>query len=69
MNHSPWYVDQVASYERQRIRDDMKQIRLAQKAKKAQKLDAAASGSQPAALRVIRHATLAVTEAVLAMLA
>jgi hypothetical protein len=69
MNHNPWYVDNAASYERQRIRDDMRQIRLEQQALKAQTRAEKPSGLQPAALRTLKHATLVVTEAVMAILA
>jgi hypothetical protein len=69
MNHNPWYVDNAASYERQRIRDDMRQIRLEQQAMKAQTRAQKPVRSQPAALRALKHATLVVTEAVMAILA
>ena len=69
MNHNPWYVDNTASYERQRIRDDMRQIRLEQKALKARVRAAKPAGSQPATLGTLRRATLAVTEAVMSILA
>ena len=69
MNHNPWYVDNTASYERQRIRDDMRQIRLEQKALKARVRAEKPAGSQPAALGTLRRATLAVTEAVMSILA
>src|SRR5574340_1121566 len=36
MNMNPWYVDNAAQYERQRIRAEMKQIRLEESAKRAQ---------------------------------
>ena len=69
MNHNPWYVDNTASYERQRIRDDMRQIRLEQKALKARVRAEKPAGSQPATLGTLRRATLAVTEAVMSILA
>jgi hypothetical protein len=69
MNHNPWYVDNTASYERQRIRDDMRQIRLEQKALKARVRAEKPAGWQPAALGTLRRATLAVTEAVMSILA
>jgi hypothetical protein len=69
MNHNPWYVDYAAHFEQQRIRDDMRQIRLEQKALKSQVRAEKPAGQQPAALRSLRNATLAVTEAVLSILA
>ena len=69
MNHNPWYVAQAASYERQRIRDDMKQIRLAQKALKAETRKASPSQPQPIALKTLKHATVAVAETILGMFA
>ena len=35
MNQNPWYVDGMAQYERDRIRSELKQIRLEEKAMKA----------------------------------
>jgi hypothetical protein len=69
MNHNAWYVENTAGYERQRIRDDMRQIRLEQKAMKARVRAEKPAGSQPAALRTLKHATLALTEAVMSILA
>ena len=69
MNHSPWYVDHAADYERQRIREDMKQIRLEQRAMKAEARTAESSQPKPSAWRAFKHATLVVAQAILAMFA
>jgi hypothetical protein len=69
VNNSPWYVQTGADHERQRIRDDMKQIRLEQKAMKAGTATAPSPRSRPMALRAIRLATLAVVQAFLGMFA
>ena len=69
MNHSPWYVDHTANYERQRIQDDMRQIRLEQKAMKARVRVEERAGSRPTVLRTFKHATLVVTHAILALFA
>ena len=68
MNHSPWYVQHTAEYEQQRIRDDMKQIRLEQKALKAETHKASRPGPQTSAWRAVRHTAAVVTQAILAML-
>ncbi|MFN2121494.1 MAG: hypothetical protein ACK2T0_13985 [Anaerolineales bacterium] len=69
MNHNPWYVDNAADYERQRIRDDMRQIRLEQKALKAEARKSASSRTQPSVVRTVKHATLAVAQAVITLFA
>lgn len=35
MNMNPWQVENMAQYERDRIRDEVRQLRLEQKARKA----------------------------------
>jgi hypothetical protein len=35
MNQNPWYLERMGEYERDRIRDEMKQIRLEEEAMKA----------------------------------
>jgi hypothetical protein len=35
MNQNPWYVDGLAEYERDRVRREVRQIRLEEKAMKA----------------------------------
>jgi hypothetical protein len=40
MNNNPWLVDGLADYERDRIRGELKQIRLAEKALKATQMEA-----------------------------
>jgi hypothetical protein len=67
MNYSPWHVEHTANYQRQRILDDMRQIRLEQTAMKAADREAMSSRSKATALQAVRHATLAVAEAVLSM--
>jgi hypothetical protein len=69
MNHNLCHVDHTAHYERHRIRDDMRQIRLEQRATKVQDQTARSSRSQPVALQVVRHAALALAQAVLGMFA
>ena len=69
MNHNSWYVDNVADYERQRIRDDMRQIRLEQKALKADARKTTSSRTQSGFVRTFKHATLAVAHAVITLFA
>jgi hypothetical protein len=39
MNQNPWYVDGLAAYERERVRSEMKQIRLEEAARKTSDLE------------------------------
>ena len=39
MNQNPWYVDGLAAYERDRVRSEMKQIRLEEAAMKTSDLE------------------------------
>lgn len=43
MNNNPWLVDGLADYERDRIRHELKEIRLAEKAMKATQVEAKTS--------------------------
>ncbi len=65
---NPWLVEQEAKYRRQQIRDDLKQIRLAQKALRPDPSPAhpARSGRAPAGL--LRRATRVLAQAILAMM-
>jgi hypothetical protein len=68
MNHNPWYVNNTASYERQRTQDEMREIRLQQKAMKAANRKGAPSPSQMAGFRAFRRSTLLVARALLTIL-
>ena len=68
MNDNPWYVNNTANYERQRARDEMRQIRLQQKAMKAANAQRASSRTQPTFLRTFRHTTLLMARAVITIL-
>ena len=46
MNQNPWYVDGLAAYERDRVRSEMKQIRLEEAAMKAGDLEQAKGKSR-----------------------
>ena len=50
MNQNPWYLERLAEYERDRIQRDIKQIRLEQKAMKANSREAKTGKA-----RVYRH--------------
>lgn len=43
MNNNPWIVESMAEYERDRIRHELKQIRLEEKARKASQVEAKTS--------------------------
>ena len=64
MIHNPWYVGNDARYEHRRIEDEMRQIRLGHHALKARN----SARKQPAFVRVVRHATLVMAKAVMAIL-
>jgi hypothetical protein len=68
MNHNPWYVNNTASYERQRTQDEMREIRLQQKAMKAANRSRAASPSQMAGVSAFSRTTLLVARALLTIL-
>ena len=68
MIHNPWYVDNTANYYRQQVQDEMRQVRLEEKAIKAQNLNAASSRSQPSVLRTMRRATMVLARAVVVIL-
>ena len=68
MNDNPWYVNNTADYERRRTQDEMRQIRLQQKAVKAANPGRASSRSQPNVMRTFRHATLLMAKAVMTIL-
>ena len=38
MNQNPWYVDGLAAYERERVRSELKQIRMEEEAMNANNL-------------------------------
>jgi hypothetical protein len=61
MNNNPWIVDAMADYERDRIRRELKQIRLEEKALKASQIEAKTSkarGYRPGVLMRIVIATI-----------
>lgn len=68
MIDNPRYVDNTAQYVRQRTQDEMRQIRIQQKAMKAANPKRASSRAQPTLLRTFRHATLLMARAVMTVL-
>jgi hypothetical protein len=68
MIDNPWHVDNSADYERQRIRDEMREIHLQQNAMKAANPGRASSRRPPTVLRTFRRATLLMAKAAMTIL-
>jgi len=68
MIDNPWHVNNTADYERRRIQDEMRQIRIEQQAVRTANSKRASSRSQPTLLRSFRHATLLMAKAVMTVL-
>ena len=68
MIDNPWYTANTADYERRRVLDEFRQIRLQQKATEAASRERASARSHPTMLRTFRHAALLVAKAALTIL-
>ena len=68
MNQNPWFIEQMAKYERQQIAADMKQIRLAERALRADNGSAAQAPGRPSHARMFRRVALVLTKAIIAMI-
>ena len=68
MTENPWYVNNTANYKRRRLQDEMREIRVEQKAMKAASPKTTSSAAQPVLWRAFGHATLLLARAVMTIL-